>query len=230
MRFMDAKPDGRAIVYAHIQADPLVARAGNLLAVATTTQRLLARAVMNGESTDPATWRTMFPTLFGPAAPAPGDPARDRSEAILEVSLQVADRGEQTRSQFRGAIVEALTERLLAERAGQEPVRRERRILFDGRPAEIHPYDVTVERDGAGEAWDCKWGARGIKADVLHQLDDARRGAVDEGTRLLVGLVIFDARRSCEVRLVRERGPVALDGLKLIALEGLDRLAGREPA
>ena len=230
MRFMDAKPDGRAIVYAHIQADPLVARAGNLLAVATTTQRLLARAVMNGESTDPATWRTMFPTLFGPAAPAPGDPARDRSEAILEVSLQVADRGEQTRSQFRGAIVEALTERLLAERAGQEPVRRERRILFDGRPAEIHPYDVTVERDGAGEAWDCKWGARGIKADVLHQLDDARRGAVDEGTRLLVGLVIFDARRSCEVRLVRERGPVALDGLKLIALEGLARLAGRKPA
>ena len=230
MRFMDAKPDGRAIVYAHIQADPLVARAGNLLAVATTTQRLLARAVMNGESTDPATWRTMFPTLFGPAAPAPGDPARDRSEAILEVSLQVSDRGDQTRSQFRGAIVEALTERLLAERAGQEPVRRERRILFDGRPAEIHPYDVTVERDGAGEAWDCKWGARGIKADVLHQLDDARRGAVDEGTRLLVGLVIFDARRSCEVRLVRERGPVALDGLKLIALEGLDRLAGRKPA
>ena len=27
MRFMDARPDGRAIVYAHIQADPLVARA-----------------------------------------------------------------------------------------------------------------------------------------------------------------------------------------------------------
>jgi hypothetical protein len=230
MRFMDAKPDGRAIVYAHIQADPLVVRAGDLLAVATTTQRLLARAVMNGESTDPGTWRTMFPTLFGPAAPPPGDPVRDRSEAILDVSLQVADRGEQTRSQFRGAIVEALTERLLAERAGPEPVRRERRILFDGRPAEIHPYDVTVERDGAGEAWDCKWGARGIKADVLHQLDDARRGAADEGVKLLVGLVVFDARRSCEVRLVRERGPVALDGLKLIALEGLDRLAGRKPA
>lgn len=230
MRFMDAKPDGRAIVYAHIQADPLVARAGDLLAGAGTTQRLLARAVMNGESADGATWRTMFPTLFGPAAPAPGDPVRDRSEAILEVSLQVADRGEQTRSQFRGAIVEALTERLLVERAGREPVRRERRILFDGRPAEIHPYDVTVEREGSGEAWDCKWGARGIKADVLHQLDDARRGAVDEGVKLLAGLVIFDARRSCEVRLVREKGPVALDGLKLIAIEGLDRLAGRKPA
>ncbi|MEI7744712.1 MAG: hypothetical protein WCK58_13305 [Chloroflexota bacterium] len=228
MRFQDARPDGRAIVYAHIQADPLVARAADLLAAATTVQRVLARAVMNGESGDPATWRTMFPTLFGPVAPAPGDPVRDRSEAILATSLEVADRGEQTRSQFRGAIVEALTERLLVIRTA--PVKRERRILFDGRPTEIHPYDVTVERDGAAEAWDCKWGARGIKADVIHQLDDARRGAVEENGRLLVGLVVFDARRSCEVRLVREKGPVALDALKLIAIEGLDRLAGRKPA
>ncbi len=228
MRFMEARPDGRAVVYAHIQADPLVARSADLLAEANTTQRLLARAVMNGESLDPAVWRTMFPTLFGAVAPAPGDPVRDRSEAVLQVSLQVADRGDQARSQFRGALVEALTERLLAVRTG--PVRRERRILFDGRPAEIHPYDVTVERDGAAEAWDCKWGARGIKADVLHQLDDARRGAADEGGRLVVGLVVFDARRSSEVRLVRERGPVAADSVKLIALEGLDRLAGRKPA
>ena len=228
MRFMDARPDGRAVVYAHIQADPLVARVGDLLAGATTTQRLLARAAMNGESTDVAAWKTMFPTLFGPAAPPPGDADRDRSEAILAASLEVADRGEQTRSQFRGAIVEALTERLLAART--EPIRRERRILFDGKPSEVHPYDVTVERDGAAEAWDCKWGARGIKADVVHQLDDARRGAAEEGGRLLVGLVVFDARRSCEVRLVRERGPVALEGLKLIAIEGLDRLAGRRPA
>jgi len=49
MRFMDARPDGRAVVYAHIQADPLVARAADLLAGASTTQRLLARAAMNGE-------------------------------------------------------------------------------------------------------------------------------------------------------------------------------------
>jgi hypothetical protein len=221
MRFQDAKPDGRAVVYAHIQADPLVARAADLLAQASTVQRLLARACMNGESTGPD-------TLFGPAAPAPGDPVRDRSEAILAASLEVADRGEHTRSQFRGAIVEAVTERLLAARTG--PVRRERRVLFDGRPAEIHPYDVTVEAEAQPEAWDCKWGARGIKADVLHQLDDARRGAADEGGKLLVGLVVFDARRSCEVRLVREKGPVALEGLKLIALEGLDRLAGRKPS
>jgi hypothetical protein len=232
MHFADARPDGRAVVYAHIQADPLVAEAAAVLADATTTQRLLARAVMNGVSTDPATWRTMFPTLFGPGPAGDGGPEgdgdRQRSEAILDVSLRVADRGEQARSQFRGAIVEALTERLLASRTG--PVRRERRILFDGRPAEIHPYDVTVEHDSAAEAWDCKWGARGIKADVLHQLDDARRGAAEDDTRLVVGLVVFDARRSCEVRLVRERGPVALEGLRLIALESLDRLAGRRPA
>jgi hypothetical protein len=228
MRFQDAKPDGRAVVYAHIQADPLVARTAALLVEATTTQRLLARACMNGESLEPAVWRSMFPTLFGQAAPAAGDPVRDRSEAILVAALEVADRGEQARSQFRGAIVESLTELLVAARTG--PVRRERRVLFDGRPAEIHPYDVTVELDTRPEAWDCKWGARGIKADVIHQLDDARRGAADEGGSLLVGLVVFDARRSCEVRLVREKGPVALDGFRLVALEGLDRLAGRKPA
>lgn len=228
MRFMDARPDGRAVVYAHIQADPLVARAADLLAEATTLQRLLARAVMNGETGEPAAWRAMFPGLFGTAAPAAGDPVRDRSEAILAAALEVAARGDQARSQFRGAIVESLAERLLAARTG--PVRRERRILFDGRPAEIHPYDVTVERPEAPEAWDCKWGARGIRAEVLNQLDDARRGAAAEGGRLLAGLVVFDARRSCEVRLVRERGPVALEGLRLVALEGLDRLAGRRPA
>ncbi len=50
--------------------------------------------------------------------------------------------------------------------------------------AEIHPYDVTVERPGAAEAYDCKWGARGINADVLHQLDDARTHAADEDERL----------------------------------------------
>lgn len=221
MRFMDARPDGRAVVYAHIQADPLVTRAAELLAGATTGQRLLARAAMNGESTDPATWRTMFPALFGPVAPPPGDPVRDRSEAILEVSLEVAARGDQARSQFRGAIVEALTERLLAERTG--PVRRERRILFDGRPSEIHPYDVTVERDRAAEAYDCKWGARGINADVLHQLDDARAHAAEEGEPLTVALVVFDAERSCRVRLERQTAPYA--GTALVTLESLGRLA-----
>ncbi|MFL5757252.1 MAG: hypothetical protein ACJ77N_13255 [Chloroflexota bacterium] len=224
MRFQDPRPDGRAIVYARIQADPLVDRCADLLADATTAERILARAVMNGESTDAAVWRRMFPSLFGGSADADASPQRARAEAILAASLAVAERGEQVRSQFRGAIVEALTERLIARRTG--PVRRERRILFDGVAAEIHPYDLTVEATGAAEAWDCKWGARGIKADVLHQLDDARRHAAEDGERLIAGLVVFDARRSCEVRLVRERGASGIAGVRLVALEGLDRLAG----
>lgn len=223
MRFQDAAPDARAIVYAGIQADPLVARAATLLADASHDERVLARAVMNGESTDAGAWRAMFPSLFGPAA----DPAgRERSEAILSASLAVADRGEQARSQFRGAIVESLVETLLRRRVGGAPVaavRRERRILFDGVRAEIHPYDVTLELPGAALAVDCKWGARGISADVLHQLDDARRHAAADDERLDVGLVVFDAERSCRVRLERETAPSA--GIRIVPIEALDALA-----
>ncbi len=225
MRFQDAAKDARAIVYAGIQADPLVARAAALLADATPAQRVLGRAVMNGETEDAVGWRTAFPTLFGASAATTGTPERDRSEAILAASLAVAGRGDQVRSQFRGAIVEAATERLLARRVPGTALRRERRILFDGVPAEIHPYDVTVESPGAAEAYDCKWGARGISPDVLHQLDDARAHAAAEGERLLPVLVIFDARRSCEVRLARQTAPRT--GTRLVTLETLDRLAGR---
>ena len=125
---------------------------------------------------------------------------------------------------MRGAIVEALTAVLLARRVGDAAVRRERRILFDGVAAEIHPYDVTVERPGAAEAYDCKWGARGINADVLHQLDDARTHAADEDERLEVALVVFDAARSCAVRLDRQTAPT--EGTRLVAIETLDELAG----
>lgn len=221
MRFQDAARDGRAIVYAGIQADPLVGRVAEALLDATTPQRILARAVMNGETTDPDGWRAMFPTLFGPDA----DPMeRTRSEAILAAALEVADRGEQVRSQFRGAIVEEVTARLLSRRTGGADVRRERRILFDGVRAEIHPYDVTVERHGSAEAWDCKWGARGINADVLHQLDDARRNAADEEASLRVGLVVFDAGRSCAVRLDRQTAPT--EATTIVSIESLDVLAG----
>ncbi len=222
MRFQDAARDARAIVYAGIQADPLVARAAELLADATLVQRVLARAVMNGETTDAAGWRTMFPSLFGESTASTAE-ERARSEAILEASLAVAERGEQVRSQVRGAIVEELTARLLARRVGAAAVRRERRILFDGVRAEIHPYDVTVERESAAEAYDCKWGARGINADVLHQLDDARGHAQEEEERLSVSLVVFDAKRSCDVRLERQTAPHELTGV--VTLEGLDALA-----
>jgi len=220
VRFQDAARDGRAVVYAGIQADPLVARAADLLADAGQGERIMARAVMNGETTDPGTWMAMFPTLFGPDRVGSG---RARSEAVLAAALEVAERGEAVRSQFRGAIVEELTARMLARRVGRGAVRRERRILFDGVRAEIHPYDVTVERDGAPEAYDCKWGARGISDDVLHQLDDARGHADDEGEALRTSLVVFDAMRSCDVRLSRSSAPT--DGTRIVALETLDTLA-----
>ena len=226
MRFQDAAPDARAIVYAGIQADALVARAAALLAAATAEQRLLARAVMNGETTDPAAWRSMCPSLFeGSRA---GGPASDASEAILAASLAVADRGEQARSQYRGAIVESLTEVLLRRAHAGAPetaVRRERRVLFDGVRAEIHPYDVTVEVPGATAAVDCKWGARGISADVLHQLEDARSHAADEDERLDIALVVFDAARSCAVRLDRQTAPH--ERTRIVSLETLDDLARR---
>ncbi|HEX5825341.1 MAG TPA: hypothetical protein VFY18_12865, partial [Candidatus Limnocylindrales bacterium] len=128
------------------------------------------------------------------------------------------------RSQVRGAIVEALTELLIRRRAPAPAaaVRRERRILFDGVRAEIHPYDVTVETPGAAEAIDCKWGARGINADVLHQLDDARTHAADEDERLVASLVVFDARRSCNVRLDRQTAPH--EATRIVTIETLDEL------
>jgi hypothetical protein len=220
VRFQDAARDGRAVVYAGIQSDPLVERAATALEHAGHAERVMARAVMNGETTDPTTWMAMFPTLFGPAATGAD---REHAEAVLAASLEVAERGEQVRSQFRGAIVEALTARLLQRRVGRSAVRRERRVLFDGVRAEIHPYDVTVESEASPEAWDCKWGARGIGDDVLHQLDDARAHAADEDVSLRAGLVIFDAERSCRVRLGRLNAPHA--ETRIVCLETLDEIA-----
>jgi hypothetical protein len=225
MRFRDAAKDARTIVYAGIQADPLVGRLALLAAEATYPQRLMARAVMNGESVDPGTWREIFPTVLGPDAPD-----RQRAEALLAASLEVAGRGEQARSQYRGAFVEELTQVLVRRRLGPtaDPgVRRERRVLFDGVAAEIHPYDLTVEIPGRAEAWDCKWGARGINADVLNQLDDARRHAADEETAIRVGLVVYDLRTSCAVRLAQQTAPK--QGTVVVTMESLDALGGRKP-
>ena len=115
MRFQDAARDARAVVYAGIQADPLVARAAELLATARLPERTLARAVMNGETTDADTWREMFPTLFGLAA----DPAeRDRAEAVLAVVA----RGR--RSRGAGPQPGSRCDRRGADRAAPGPSRR----------------------------------------------------------------------------------------------------------
>jgi len=224
MRFQDAAKDGRAVVYAGIQADPLVARAATLLTRATAAERWLARAAMNGERTEADVWRRIFPSLFGEGV---ATELRERAELILEASLEVANRGEAARSSYRGAVVEELTARLLTARddpaAAGTPVRRERRVLFDGVPAEIHPYDVTVESETRPEVYDCKWGARGINADVLNQLDDARAYAAEEDLDLDVAIVVFDARRSCQIRL--DRSTASRAGTRLVALEDLDGLA-----
>ena len=225
MRFQDAAKDGRAIVYAGIQADPLVARLAALLTSATAAERWLARAAMNGERTEADVWRRIFPSLFGAGE---ATELRARAEAILDASLAVANRGEAARSSYRGAVVEDLTAQLLSLRGGaaapDASVRRERRVLFDGVPAEIHPYDVTVESQTRPEVYDCKWGARGINADVLNQLDDARAHAGEEDVDLDVAIVVFDARRSCEIRLDRSTANRA--GTRLVAIEDMSGLAG----
>ena len=88
------------------------------------------------------------------------------------------------------------------------------------RPGEA--LQAARETPGAAEAIDCKWGARGIGADVLHQLDDARSHAADEDEPLRATLVVFDAERSCAVRLERETAPRT--GTRIIGLETLDTL------
>jgi hypothetical protein len=225
MRFQDAARDARTVVYAGIQADPLVARVAGLLVAATPAERWMARAVMNGERTEPEIWRRIFPSLFGEGPAAAAAEFLGHAEKLLAASLEVANRGEQARSSYRGAVVEELTAQLLARRSGT--VKRERRVLFDGVPAEIHPYDVTVESAARPEVYDCKWGARGINADVLNQLDDARTHAADEEIELDVAIVVFDARRSADIRL--DRSTARRDGTRLVALETFDELAKARP-
>ena len=88
MRFQDAAKDARAVVYAGIQADPLVARRPTLLADATPAQRVLARAVMNGETNDAGRLADDVPDPVRPGAtgdagdrpgPRPSSTRRSRS-------------------------------------------------------------------------------------------------------------------------------------------------------
>ena len=62
---------------------------------------------------------------------------------------------------------------------------------------------------------------------MLHQLDDARIHAQDEDESLVVALVIFDAERSCRVRLDAQSAPH--ERTRLVAIEQLDSLAVASP-
>ena len=94
MRFQDAARDGRAVVYAGIQADPLVKRTATLLADATPAQRVLARAVMNGETTDPEGWIGDVPDALRrrPSQPATSGRAPRRSSPPAWRSPSAASR------------------------------------------------------------------------------------------------------------------------------------------
>jgi hypothetical protein len=62
---------------------------------------------------------------------------------------------------------------------------------------------------------------------VLHQLDDARSHAAEEDEALRVALVVFDAQRSCDVRLERQYAPHA--STAIVPLEAIDRIAAGAP-
>ena len=62
---------------------------------------------------------------------------------------------------------------------------------------------------------------------MLYQLDAARTHAREEDETLSVALVVFDAERSCRVRLDRQTAPTA--GIGLVSIETLDGLATGAP-
>ena len=165
----------------------------------------MARAVMNGERTDPEFWRRMFPALFGegPQARGPRPSCRPRREPPcgLPRGRQSRRAGPQLvpRRHRRGVDREAA-------RPPSGPVRRERRVLFDG-----VRRDPPLRRHGraAGEAGGLRlqMGRPGHQRRRPDQLDDAQSHAADEDIELTVALVVFDARRSAESgSLVRGRG------------------------
>ena len=174
-------------------------------------QRLLARAAMNGASLEPdnvavrCSRRSSGPDdpPAHPRASVRGDP-RPRP-------LAVADRGEQVRSQLpRGD--RRVPHRTVAGRSYRAtPCAASGGSCSTASPSEIHPYDVTVESRDQAEAWDCKWGARGINGGCPAPARRRRTHAAEERTSNSPASIVFDARRSCERRLVRERGPVAAD-------------------
>ena len=73
------------------------------------------------------------------------------------------------------------------------------------------------------ELWDCKWGARGVDASLLAELEDARIRAAGNGARIAVGVVAFDTAAVVAARLGIVHGP--REKTRFITLETLGRLA-----
>jgi len=168
--FSDAPRDGRAVVYSGIQADPILRPLAVAIANATPAERLIARAVMN----DPEPTTAEAAALFA-ALPS----HRTTTDPLVVGALAIGGKAQASNAQYRGAVVEATTAEMLRRRPvlandADRLVRRERRFAIDGVSADPHPFDVTVEAGPAPELWDCKWGARGIDASLLAELEDAR--------------------------------------------------------
>ena len=206
VRFQDAARDGRAVVYAGIQADPLVARAADAARRRDAGQRVLARAVMNGMTTDADGWRTMFPTLFGPARAGAADRARSRG------GPRAAARGRRPRR--AGPQPVPRRDRRGADRAPPRPVGRG----ADGRPPRAaHPVrrrarrDPPVRRHGRARR-----RGRGVRLQVGRARDQRRRPAPARRrarrtpptrTARSPWPRRLRRRRSCAVRLDRQTAP-----------------------
>lgn len=217
--FSDAPRDGRAVVYSGIQADPILRPLAVAIANATPADRLIARAVMN----DPEPTTTEAVALFA-ALPS----RRTTADPLVVGALAIGGKAQASNAQYRGAVVEATTAEMLRRRPAlstdaERLVRRERRFAIEGVSADPHPFDVTVEAGPIPELWDCKWGARGIDASLLAELEDARIRAAGNGARITIGVVAFDTAAIVAARLNIVRAP--REKTRFITLETLGRLA-----
>ena len=217
--FTDAPPDGRAVVYAGIQSDPILKPLAHALAAASPADRLIARALMGDPEPDDITaaaYAALLPSQRGPSDP------------LIVGALTIGGKAAQSNAQYRGAIVEATAAEILKRRPAlvrdaERMVRRERRFSVDGASADPHPFDVTVEAGPIPELWDCKWGARGIDDNLLAELESARIRAAGAGVRIAIGIVAFDSAATVAARLSIVRGP--REQTRMITLDTLSRLA-----
>ena len=216
MRFQDAARDGRAVVYA---GDPGRSARGArraLLATPTPRQRVLARAVMNGEidrSRRPGARcsRRLFgddapcrPTTIGPGR---GDP-RCRASRSPSVATQSAASPRRDRRGDDRAAAGAPSARGDGPARATDPVRRRPR------------RDPSLRRDGRARR-----RRRGLRLQVGRARDQRRRppparrradprrrrGRAARRSRSSSSM----PRRSCEVRLARQTAPTA--GIRLVS-------------